>query len=238
MLNKIFKLNERATTVSTEVLAGLTTFITMAYVLAVMPTMLAGTGMDKVAVFFATCLSAGLISILMGFVVNFPIALAPGMGLGAYFATVAAKQGGIPWELALGAVFISGVIFLIFRVGSGETEQQVFSTPENLFEPVEVSEPDWSVTALTTNSEGDKSTLWIGSESNSQYALYRADTTLKEKAKPEKAAPPRPLPGTVVLDLPEFLGKPARPKDRGKKGEPAWKSGTRALRRERRKPGK
>ena len=116
MLNKIFKLNERSTTVATEVLAGMTTFITMAYVLAVMPAMLANTGMDKEAVFFATCLSAGLVSIAMGFIVNFPIALAPGMGLGAYFATVAATQGGIPWQIALGAVFISGVIFLILTL--------------------------------------------------------------------------------------------------------------------------
>ena len=116
MLNKIFKLNERSTTVATEVFAGMTTFITMAYVLAVMPAMLANTGMDKEAVFFATCLSAGLVSIAMGFIVNFPIALAPGMGLGAYFATVAATQGGIPWQIALGAVFISGVIFLILTL--------------------------------------------------------------------------------------------------------------------------
>jgi adenine/guanine/hypoxanthine permease len=116
MLNKIFKLDENTTTVSTEVLAGITTFITMAYVLAVMPAMLAGTGMDKGAVFFATCLSAGIISIAMGFFANLPVALAPGMGLGAYFATVAAQNGGIPWQIALGAVFISGAILFILTV--------------------------------------------------------------------------------------------------------------------------
>lgn len=116
LLNKLFKLEERSTTISTELLSGLTTFITMAYVLAVLPAMLANTGMPKEAIFSATCLSAGLITIFMGLVVNFPIALAPGMGLGAYFATVALKPGGIPWEIALGAVFISGVIFLILTL--------------------------------------------------------------------------------------------------------------------------
>ncbi|EKE01854.1 MAG: hypothetical protein ACD_21C00034G0008 [uncultured bacterium] len=116
MLNKIFKLNKHSTTVSTEILAGITTFITMAYVLAVMPSMLAGTGMDKEAVFFATCLSAGLVTIAMGLFVNLPIALAPGMGLGAYFAVIAAQNGGIPWPIALGAVFISGIIFLLLTI--------------------------------------------------------------------------------------------------------------------------
>src|SRR3970040_2247 len=102
MLNKIFKLKERATSVTTEVLAGMTTFITMAGILALMPSVLASTGMDKEAVFFATCLTSGLVTILMGLVVNLPIALAPGMGLGAYFAIVATTQGGIPWQIALG----------------------------------------------------------------------------------------------------------------------------------------
>lgn len=116
MLNKIFKLDQCSTSVTTEILAGVTTFITMAYVLAVMPAMLASTGMDKEAVFFATCLSVGLVTILMGVAVNFPVALAPGLGLGAYFATVAAEHGGIPWQIALGAVFISGVIFLVLTL--------------------------------------------------------------------------------------------------------------------------
>lgn len=116
MLNTFFKLNERETSVTTELLAGITTFITMAYVLAVMPSMLAHTGMDKGAVFVATCLSAGLVTIIMGLVVNFPIAIAPGMGLGAYFAAVAVQGGGISWQVALGAVFISGIIFLVLTI--------------------------------------------------------------------------------------------------------------------------
>ncbi|MCL5260864.1 MAG: NCS2 family permease [Gammaproteobacteria bacterium] len=116
MLNKIFKLRDNATTLTTEILAGLTTFVTMAYVLAVLPAMLAGTGMAKEPVFFATCIGAGLISIVMGLFVNIPVALAPGMGLGAFFATIAAQSGGIHWDVALGAVFISGIIFIILTV--------------------------------------------------------------------------------------------------------------------------
>ena len=116
MLNKIFKLEERGTTVSTEILAGITTFITMAYVLAVIPAMLSQTGMSKEALFFATCLSAGIVTIVMGFSVNFPIALAPGMGLGAYFATIATMPDGIPWETALGIAFIAGIVFLILTI--------------------------------------------------------------------------------------------------------------------------
>lgn len=116
MLDRIFELKKNGTTVSTEILAGITTFITMAYVLAVMPAMLSHTGMGKEAVFFATCLSAGIVTIAMGFFVNLPVALAPGMGLGAYFAAVAAESGGIPWQVALGVVFISGIIFLLLTI--------------------------------------------------------------------------------------------------------------------------
>ncbi|HBY55670.1 MAG TPA: guanine permease [Coxiellaceae bacterium] len=116
MLNKFFKLNERSTTVTTEVLAGITTFVTTAYILAVMPAVLANTGMAKESVFLATCLSSGLITIAMGLIVNFPLVLGPGMGLVAYFTAVASAQGGIPWQTALGAVFIAGIIFLILTL--------------------------------------------------------------------------------------------------------------------------
>jgi len=116
MLNNFFKLEQRATSITTEVIAGVTTFITMAYILAVMPTLLANTGMSKETVFFATCLGAGLVTIVMGLVVNCPIALGPGLGLGAYFASVAASQGGIPWQIALGGVFIAGIIFFILTI--------------------------------------------------------------------------------------------------------------------------
>ncbi|ABO50882.1 Xanthine/uracil/vitamin C permease [Desulforamulus reducens MI-1] len=116
MLEQLFKLKENKTTVRTEVVAGLTTFMTMAYILFLNPNILAGTGMDKNAVFFATAMAGAVVTIAMGLFVNFPIALAPGMGLNAYFAAVAAQGQGMPWETALGAVFISGIIFLILTV--------------------------------------------------------------------------------------------------------------------------
>lgn len=116
MLERFFKLTEHKTSVRTEVIAGITTFMTMAYVLFLNPNILSATGMDKNAVFFATAVSAGLVTIAMGLVANFPIALAPGMGLNALFATVAVAGFGMPWQVALGAVFISGIIFIILTV--------------------------------------------------------------------------------------------------------------------------
>ncbi len=117
MLDRIFKLKKHGTTVSTEILAGVTVFITMAYILAVVPTVLSTTGMDKEAIFLATCFSTGLITIVMGLAVNFPIVLAPGLGLGAYFAVIAAKTGGIvSWQTALGIAFIAGIAFLLLTI--------------------------------------------------------------------------------------------------------------------------
>lgn len=116
MFEKLFKLSENKTSVKTEVIAGVTTFMTMAYILFLNPNILAATGMDKNAVFFATAISAAFVTIAMGLVVNFPIALAPGMGLNALFATVALAGVGMPWQVALGAVFISGIIFIILTV--------------------------------------------------------------------------------------------------------------------------
>lgn len=116
MFEKLFKLSENKTSVKTEVIAGVTTFMTMAYILFLNPNILAATGMDKNAVFFATAISAAFVTIAMGLVVNFPIALAPGMGLNALFATVALAGVGMPWQVALGAVFISGLIFIVLTV--------------------------------------------------------------------------------------------------------------------------
>lgn len=116
MLEKLFKLSENKTNVRTEVVAGVTTFMTMAYILFLNPNILGVTGMDKNAVFFATAISAGFVTIAMGLVANFPIALAPGMGLNALFATVALAGVGMPWQTALGAVFISGMIFILLTV--------------------------------------------------------------------------------------------------------------------------
>lgn len=109
----LFNLRDAGTTVRTEVLAGLTTWLAMVYIVAVNPSILATTGMDQGALFVATCLSAGIASIAMGLYANYPLALAPGMGLNAYFAFVVVGGMQIPWRVALGAVFLSGVLFLI-----------------------------------------------------------------------------------------------------------------------------
>jgi AGZA family xanthine/uracil permease-like MFS transporter len=116
MLERLFKLAENGTTVRTELLAGLTTFLTMAYIAFVNPQILSTTGMDLKAVFVATCLAAAFGSIFMGMFANYPIALAPGMGLNAYFAFTVVKQMGFTWQVALGAVFISGALFLLLSV--------------------------------------------------------------------------------------------------------------------------
>ena len=116
MLEKLFKLKAQNTNVKTEIVAGITTFVTMAYILFLNPNILSGTGMHPNAIFFATAVAAGVVSIAMGLVANFPIALAPGMGLNAFFAAIAVQGVGMPWQAALGAVFISGIIFIILTV--------------------------------------------------------------------------------------------------------------------------
>lgn len=113
MLERLFELSRNATSVRTELVAGLTTFMTMAYIVFVNPTILADAGMDKGAVFVATCLAAAFGSALMGLLANYPVALAPGMGLNAYFTYGVVKGLGHTWETALGAVFLSGLLFLI-----------------------------------------------------------------------------------------------------------------------------
>ena len=113
MLENFFKLKENGTDVRTELLAGLTTFLTMAYIIFVNPSILGDAGMPKDAVFVATCIAAALGTLIMGLYANYPIALAPGMGLNAYFAYVVVKGMGLSWEIALGAVFISGCLFIL-----------------------------------------------------------------------------------------------------------------------------
>lgn len=113
VMERVFKLREHQTDVRTELLAGLTTFLTMAYIIFVNPSILADAGVPKDAVFVATCLAAAIGSIIMGLYANYPIAMAPGMGLNAYFAYGVVKGMGYTWEAALGAVFISGCLFLI-----------------------------------------------------------------------------------------------------------------------------
>lgn len=116
MLDSFFRLSEHETSVRTELLAGLTTFLTMAYIIVVNPGILSETGMDFGAVFMATCLAAAVGTLIMGLWANYPIALAPGMGLNAYFAFTVVLGMGIGWQTALGAVFISGVIFFLLSV--------------------------------------------------------------------------------------------------------------------------
>lgn len=116
MLESTFKLSEHGTTVRTEVLAGVTTFLTMAYIMFVNPSILAATGMDQGAVFVATCLAAAVGTLIMGLYANYPIALAPGMGLNAYFTYGVVLGMGHSWQVALGAVFLSGVLFIILSL--------------------------------------------------------------------------------------------------------------------------
>ncbi len=112
-MEKLFKLKEHGTSVKVEVLAGLTTFMTMAYILIVNPLILADAGMDFGAVFTATALSAGIATLVMALLANLPFALAPGMGLNAFFAYAVVLGMGYTWEFALTAVFLEGIIFLI-----------------------------------------------------------------------------------------------------------------------------
>lgn len=116
LLNNYFKLQENGTTVRTEVIAGITTFLTMAYIIFVNPSILGDAGVPKDAVFVATCLAAALGSLMMGLYANYPIGMAPGMGLNAYFAYAVVLGMGVPWQTALGAVFISGCLFILVSV--------------------------------------------------------------------------------------------------------------------------
>lgn len=115
-MERYFGLAEKGSSVRTEVIAGITTFLTMAYIIFVNPDILSTTGMDRDAVFVATCLAAAVGSLIMGFWANWPIGMAPGMGLNAFFAFTVVGMMGFTWQQALGAVFISGLIFLFLSV--------------------------------------------------------------------------------------------------------------------------
>jgi len=135
MLERVFGLKAQGTNVRTEVLAGVTTFMTMAYIVVVNPAILGEAGMPVAAVAAATCLAAGFGSILMGLIANYPLALAPGMGLNAYFTYTVVKGMGVPWETALGCVFLSGVAFLILTL-VGVRQMIVAAIPKPLFSAV------------------------------------------------------------------------------------------------------
>jgi adenine/guanine/hypoxanthine permease len=132
LLQRTFKLAEHGTSVRTELLAGVTTFLTMAYIVLVNPAILSTTGMPLAGVAAATCLAAGIGCLLMGFLANYPIALAPGMGLNAYFAFTVVGAMGIPWQTALGLVFVSGVLFFVLTV-AGVRQLIVSAIPRALF---------------------------------------------------------------------------------------------------------
>ena len=131
MLNRLFKLNEHGTTVPRELQAGLTTFAAMAYILAVNPSILANTGMDQAALVTVTALTAALSTGLMAALTNFPLALAPGMGINAFFTYTICLGAGVRWQEALGMVFINGVIFLLLSV-TGVREKIVRAIPYSL----------------------------------------------------------------------------------------------------------
>lgn len=116
MLNRIFKLEEHGTDVRTEIIAGVTTFLTIGYIIFVNPDILSKAGMDFGAVFVASCLAAAIGTLIMGLYANYPIALAPGMGLNAFFAFTIVGSMGYTWQVALGAVFVSGLIFLVLSI--------------------------------------------------------------------------------------------------------------------------
>jgi AGZA family xanthine/uracil permease-like MFS transporter len=135
MLERLFGLKAHGTNIRTEVFAGFTTFLTMAYIVVVNPAILGDAGMPVAAVAAATCLAAGFGSILMGLMSNYPLALAPGMGLNAYFTYTVVKGMGVPWETALGCVFLSGAAFLVLTV-VGVRQLIVNAIPRSLFAAV------------------------------------------------------------------------------------------------------
>lgn len=134
-LERTFQLSERGTSVQTEVLAGATTFLTMAYIVLVNPSILSAAGMPAAGVAAATCLAAGIGCLLMGLLANYPIALAPGMGLNAYFAFTVVQGMGVPWQTALGLVFVSGVLFLLLTF-AGVRQLIVNAIPRALFSAI------------------------------------------------------------------------------------------------------
>src|SRR5450432_1377216 len=134
-LERYFEFQRLKTNWQTEILAGCTTFITMAYIVFVNPSILRDAGMPVAGVFAATCISAAFGSIAMGVFARYPVALAPGMGLNAYFTYTVVKGMGIPWEAALGAVFLSGVAFLILTF-VGVRQLIVEAIPQELYAAV------------------------------------------------------------------------------------------------------
>ena len=131
MLEKFFKLKENKTTVRTEVVAGITTFMTMAYILAVNPSILSASGMDAQAVLIATALASFIGTIAMALLANYPFALAPGLGLNAYFAYTVCGSMGYSWQAALTAVFCEGIIFIVLSLTN--IREAIFNAIDKFF---------------------------------------------------------------------------------------------------------
>lgn len=130
-MEKFFKLKEKNTNVKTEIIAGITTFLAMAYILGVNPMILGDSGMDAHSVFIATAVSAGVASIIMGLVANYPVALAPGMGVNALFTYTVCLTMKFSWQAALAAVFVSGLFFLLISV-TGIRKMIINAIPKQL----------------------------------------------------------------------------------------------------------
>ena len=130
-LNRFFRLEEAGTTWPREFLGGTTTFMTMSYIIFVQPVILASVGMDKGAVMVATCISSALATLLMGLWARYPIALAPAMGHNIFFAVIVCGTMGYSWQVALGAIFISGIVFLLLSL-AGLWEGLVAAVPDSL----------------------------------------------------------------------------------------------------------
>src|SRR5699024_9375364 len=131
MLERLFRLQNHETTIRTEIIAGITTFLTMSYIIFVNPDILSTTGMDRDAVFVATCLAATVGSLIMALVANWPIGMAPGMGLNAFFAFTIVGAMGYTWQQALGAVLVSGIIFMVLTI-SGIRSWLIRGIPDSL----------------------------------------------------------------------------------------------------------
>src|SRR5262249_14592742 len=131
MLKDYFKLKDNGTSVRIEALAGLTTFATMAYIIFVQPVVLGAAGMDSGAVFTSTCLITAFATVLMAFLANYPVAVAPAMGHNFFFAYVVVLTMRIPWQVALGTVFLSGIVF-VATASFGLREMIVASVPDSL----------------------------------------------------------------------------------------------------------
>ena len=130
-LNNFFQLDSNKTNIKTEIIAGITTFLTMAYIIFANPSIMADSGMDKDAIFVGTCIAAAIACFVMGFFANWPIGLAPGMGLNVFFTYTVVGKMGYSWEVALGAVFIAGILFFVMSV-TNLRSWMISSIPMNL----------------------------------------------------------------------------------------------------------